>query len=101
MHGGDALLVILAFFLPPLAVFLKTGCDMNFCINVLLTLLAWLPGKIATTDYRPTLVYSVSSCVATGHDSPPSFTGVIHAWWVVLTNPVYVEVHHHHHHGTF
>lgn len=37
---------ILAFFLPPLAVFLDRGCNMDLLINILLTLLGWLPGVI-------------------------------------------------------
>ncbi|EXJ84930.1 hypothetical protein A1O3_05605 [Capronia epimyces CBS 606.96] len=43
---SDVLLYFLAIFLPPLAVFLKTGCDSNFIINILLTILGWLPGCI-------------------------------------------------------
>ncbi|KIX06793.1 uncharacterized protein Z518_04769 [Rhinocladiella mackenziei CBS 650.93] len=43
---SDVLLYILAIFLPPLAVLLKTGCDSNFIINILLTILSWLPGCI-------------------------------------------------------
>ncbi|KAI1609339.1 hypothetical protein EDD37DRAFT_163660 [Exophiala viscosa] len=43
---SDVLLYFLAIFLPPLAVFLKTGCDSNFFINILLTILGWLPGCI-------------------------------------------------------
>lgn len=37
---------ILAFFLPPLGVFLKDGCGANFLINICLTILGWLPGVI-------------------------------------------------------
>ena len=37
---------ILAIFLPPLAVFLKVGLGAQFWINLLLTLLAWIPGVI-------------------------------------------------------
>lgn len=39
-------LYFLAIFLPPLAVFFKTGCDSNFIINILLSILGWLPGVI-------------------------------------------------------
>ncbi|MBD3885437.1 YqaE/Pmp3 family membrane protein [Phormidium tenue FACHB-886] len=38
--------VVLAIFLPPLAVFLTYGISSAFLINVLLTLLGWLPGSI-------------------------------------------------------
>nr|OQO26251.1 hypothetical protein B0A51_07145 [Rachicladosporium sp. CCFEE 5018] len=37
---------ILAIFLPPLAVLLRTGCSLNFLLNIFLTALAWVPGVI-------------------------------------------------------
>ena len=40
------LLAILAVLLPPLAVFLKVGLTKHFWINLILTLLFWLPGVI-------------------------------------------------------
>lgn len=40
------LLVILAFLLPPLAVGLKNGIGGSFFLNLILTLLFWLPGFI-------------------------------------------------------
>lgn len=40
------LLVILAFFLPPLAVGLKNGFGGSFILNLILTLIFWLPGVI-------------------------------------------------------
>ncbi len=40
------LMVIVAFLLPPLAVGLKEGIGTSFIINVVLTLLFWLPGFI-------------------------------------------------------
>lgn len=43
---GGALLVLLAFILPPLAVFFKVGFGSAFWINLLLTLLIWIPGVI-------------------------------------------------------
>lgn len=39
-------LVIIAFFLPPLAVGLKVGVTNQFWINLILSLLLWLPGFI-------------------------------------------------------
>uniref|UniRef100_K3WXQ6 Plasma membrane proteolipid 3 n=1 Tax=Globisporangium ultimum (strain ATCC 200006 / CBS 805.95 / DAOM BR144) TaxID=431595 RepID=K3WXQ6_GLOUD len=38
--------VILAVLLPPLGVFFQTGCNKDFAINVLLTILGYLPGII-------------------------------------------------------
>jgi uncharacterized membrane protein YqaE (UPF0057 family) len=43
---SDVCLYFLALFLPPLAVFFKTGCDSNFLINILLSILGWIPGVI-------------------------------------------------------
>ncbi|MBB5351883.1 uncharacterized membrane protein YqaE (UPF0057 family) [Haloferula luteola] len=40
------LLIIIAFFLPPLAVALKEGLNGSFLLNLVLTLLFWLPGFI-------------------------------------------------------
>lgn len=43
---GKFCLLVIAFLLPPLAVFLNRGCGEDFCINFLLTLLGWIPGVI-------------------------------------------------------
>ena len=39
-------LIILAIFLPPLAVFLMAGLGRDFWINLILTLLGWFPGTV-------------------------------------------------------
>lgn len=47
--GGDVnaiLLIILCIFLPPVAVFLSDGLSTNFWIDLILTLLFWIPGVI-------------------------------------------------------
>lgn len=38
--------IILAILIPPLGVFLTFGLGTTFFINLLLTLLGWLPGSI-------------------------------------------------------
>ena len=38
--------IILAIFLPPLGVFLKVGFGLHFWLNILLTLLAYIPGLV-------------------------------------------------------
>lgn len=38
--------IIIAIFIPPLAVFLTVGIKADFWINLLLTLLGYLPGII-------------------------------------------------------
>lgn len=44
--GSDIFKIILAVILPPLGVFLERGCGADFCINVLLTILGYIPGII-------------------------------------------------------
>jgi len=46
MHIEDILLLILAIFIPPIPVLIKTGCSMQFLINIILTILCWIPGVI-------------------------------------------------------
>jgi uncharacterized membrane protein YqaE (UPF0057 family) len=43
---GKILLCIIAIFFPPLAVFLETGCGFELLLNVILTILGWLPGVL-------------------------------------------------------
>lgn len=40
------LLIIIAVFIPPLAVFLNKGIGKHFLINLVLTLLFFVPGMI-------------------------------------------------------
>jgi len=42
----DLLLIIIAVILPPLGVFLEVGLRGHFWLNLLLTLLGYLPGVI-------------------------------------------------------
>jgi uncharacterized membrane protein YqaE (UPF0057 family) len=38
--------IILAIFLPPVAAFLTVGIGLHFWLNILLTLLGFLPGMV-------------------------------------------------------
>jgi len=40
------ILIILAILLPPLAVFLMSGLGKDFWINLILTVLFWVPGVV-------------------------------------------------------
>ncbi|HHW81274.1 MAG TPA: YqaE/Pmp3 family membrane protein [Bacteroidales bacterium] len=40
------LTIVLSVLLPPLAVFLKTGLSGEFLLNVLFTIIGWIPGVI-------------------------------------------------------
>ena len=42
----DILRILLAILLPPLGVFLQVGIGLQFWINILLTLLGYIPGII-------------------------------------------------------
>lgn len=44
--GFDIVRIILAILLPPLGVFLEVGLGLHFWINILLTLLGYIPGII-------------------------------------------------------
>jgi len=43
---GNLCMLLLAFFLPPVSVFLAAGCGMDLLINIVLTCLMFLPGMI-------------------------------------------------------
>ena len=44
--SGDLLRAVLAWFAPPVGVFLQVGLGLAFWLNLLLTLFGWLPGAI-------------------------------------------------------
>ena len=44
--GGDILRILLAILLPPVGVLLQVGLTAQFFINVLLTLLGYIPGVV-------------------------------------------------------
>ena len=46
MTSTDFLRVVLAVLLPPLGIFLHKGLGKHFWINVLLTLLGYIPGLV-------------------------------------------------------
>ncbi len=43
---GDLIKILLALLLPPLGVFFEVGLSKHFWLNILLTLLGFLPGVI-------------------------------------------------------
>lgn len=46
LTGGDVLRLILAVLLPPLGVFTQVGFGLHFWLNIILTLLGYIPGII-------------------------------------------------------
>lgn len=43
---GDVIRILLSILLPPVGVFLQVGLGMHFWINILLTLLGYVPGIV-------------------------------------------------------
>ncbi len=43
---GDIIRIVIAIILPPLGVFLQVGLGKDFWINILLTLLGYIPGLV-------------------------------------------------------
>ncbi|MGB5636123.1 MAG: YqaE/Pmp3 family membrane protein [Waterburya sp.] len=43
---SDVIRIIIAILLPPLGVFLQVGLGKDFWINILLTLLGYIPGLV-------------------------------------------------------
>lgn len=46
VRGSDILLIIVAIIFPPAAAAFITGCSCDLLINILLTVLGYLPGHI-------------------------------------------------------
>ncbi|KAJ4987697.1 Plasma membrane proteolipid 3-like protein 2 [Stagonosporopsis vannaccii] len=44
--ASDLCKIAFAIFIPPLGVFLERGCNADFFINILLTILGYIPGII-------------------------------------------------------
>ncbi|GAB5406782.1 MAG: YqaE/Pmp3 family membrane protein [Aureliella sp.] len=45
-RGNDVIKTLLSIFLPPLGVFFEVGIGLHFWLNILLTLLGYVPGVI-------------------------------------------------------
>lgn len=42
----DVVRILIAIFIPPLGVFLQVGLGLHFWLNILLTLMGFIPGVI-------------------------------------------------------
>jgi len=42
----DLIRILIAILLPPVGVFLQEGLGKHFCINIILTLLGYIPGIV-------------------------------------------------------
>lgn len=45
-QGMDVIRILIAIILPPLGVFLQVGIGLHFWLNILLTILGYIPGII-------------------------------------------------------
>ncbi|PWY65537.1 hypothetical protein BO83DRAFT_381467 [Aspergillus eucalypticola CBS 122712] len=45
-HNSGCCEIIIAFFLPFVGVFMRTGCSCDLLINICLCILGWVPGVI-------------------------------------------------------
>lgn len=68
--GSDIIKLIFAFILPPLGVFLETGCNADFLINILLTILGWIPGIIHAMYVLLRYKYPIYQIDPDAHYSP-------------------------------
>ncbi|MGF1634057.1 MAG: YqaE/Pmp3 family membrane protein [Phycisphaerae bacterium] len=46
LEGSDPLKILIAIFLPPVGVFMEVGLGFQFWVNVVLTILGYIPGII-------------------------------------------------------
>ncbi|MCD7058363.1 YqaE/Pmp3 family membrane protein [Pelagibacterium xiamenense] len=46
MSFGDFIRIVFSVLIPPLGVFLQVGFGLHFWLNILLTLLGYIPGLI-------------------------------------------------------
>ncbi|KAI4842596.1 hypothetical protein E4T44_07214 [Aureobasidium sp. EXF-8845] len=57
---SDIIKIIIAILLPPLGVFLERGCGADLLINILLTILGYIPGIIhALYVTSPPVLHSI------------------------------------------
>ena len=91
------LVLLLAIFVPPLAVLLEFGLGKDFLINVLLTILGYIPGHryhfpSAPLSPRTTGAFAIRTAAcspppAAAPSSPCVCPGIIHAVFLILTSP--------------
>ena len=73
--GSDIIKIIFAIIIPPLGVFLERGCNADFLINILLTILGYV--------FSPLPHPPIMSCPA--NTCPRSYIpGIIHALYIIL-----------------
>jgi uncharacterized membrane protein YqaE (UPF0057 family) len=56
--GSDIIKIIFAIFIPPVGVFLERGCNADFLINILLTILGYvsLSLSLSSSSSHPLLM---------------------------------------------
>jgi uncharacterized membrane protein YqaE (UPF0057 family) len=72
--GSDIIKIIFAIFIPPVGVFLERGCNADFFINILLTILGY---GFAISRMSPTKKPQL-------RDAFSYIPGIIHALYIIL-----------------
>jgi len=73
---SDICKILLAIILPPVGVFLERGCNADFLINILLTVLGYIPVRSAASPSSLGMFTNASSRVSsTPCTSYSSFSG--------------------------
>ncbi|WVO20157.1 uncharacterized protein IAS62_001449 [Cryptococcus decagattii] len=76
---SDIFKIILAIILPPLGVFLERGCNVDFLINILLTILGYIPDLLV----HCLLSMGGKEALLKQHVDTP-LIGIIHALYIIL-----------------
>jgi uncharacterized membrane protein YqaE (UPF0057 family) len=75
--AADPIKIILAILLPPVRTFLEVGLTGHFWLNILLTLLGYIPGII----HALYVILNIEKSATTG-----SMSGVRQSSWVPIEN---------------
>ena len=73
--ASDICKIILAIFLPPLGVFLERGCNADFFINILLTILGYIPVRPPSNALHDNTQKSIANVF---------FKGIVHALYIIF-----------------
>ncbi len=58
--SSDICKIVIAVFLPPLGVFLERGCGSDLLINIVLTVLGYIPGIIHALYVSLQCIYQIT-----------------------------------------
>lgn len=81
LRNDELIELLFSVLLPPVGVFLRRGCGPDLVVNILLTVLGYIPGKKS--------YFIQIYCVESPFSYPFAlhFVGIIHAVWIILYTP--------------